>query len=94
MCAREPSLEEQFKINFNDGVQQSDVAFICLYNPAHPGTACGHPGEGEMETSWERKLSTLWGTGLSGEHGPPGYRSGKSFSLSDSPCFNKQVDNA
>lgn len=83
------SFEEQFKILFNDELGNLMwPVFIYLIQLIR-----GHRGEGEMETLWERKLSTLGGTRLSGEHGP-GYRSGKSFSLSDSPCFNKQADNA
>lgn len=32
-----------------------------IFGPAHPRIACGHPGEGEIETLWERRLSTHWG---------------------------------
>lgn len=29
-----------------------------IFGPAHPRTACGHPGEGEKESLWQRRLST------------------------------------
>lgn len=93
MSASAPSSEEQLKIILNDRLGNLTLACIYLWNAGLLRMACSHPGEGEMETFWERRLSTLLSTGLGEEHGL-GYISPQKFSLSDSPCFNKQADSA